>query len=422
MNLENKITNLREEFLRLWKYRFFKVAILVQIGYIIVSFILFFTIFYTQNDFTVFYNAGNRFIFNIDNLYTQENSDFFFRYFPLSAIFYVPFSIFGFNFGYIVFTVFNFILNIGICVYIYKIIILIKRDDQISEGKIARYLALFLGATPHVNNYVLGQNNLIVIFLMLWAIFLFIKYNTFQWNFYASILLGISICIKPITFLVIPFLIVLNYNIQDKKFTFHLKRSLVRCIGALLFLLPNILIFYYNPELWEGFITNNLGGGNIIEIKHSFSLTKIILNILIVLNAPYNQILILLLFLLIFGIFGFIAFTLANNGRRLILYGLTLGMEIMLLVYFDSWNHHLLILIPLLILILFDLPQDSEIGRLYLKPSLYFFIFFDLIFMGIWFLIKPWFPYNFPSTIFLLISFYGICRVLYENSINKKRI
>jgi len=83
-------------------------------------------------------------------------------------------------------------------------------------------------------------------------------------------------------------------------------------------------------------------------------------------------------------------------------------MLIMLLGYFDSWDHHLLILIPLLIVIIFNLPRNSEITNKF-KKSLIFFSFFDLAFMGIWFLTTPfWFPYNFASTIFLILVFYGI--------------
>ena len=81
----------------------------------------------------------------------------------------------------------------------------------------------------------------------------------------------------------------------------------------------------------------------------------------------------------------------------------------MLLSYFDSWDHHLLNLIPLLIIIIFNLPRNSQITNS-IKPSFFFFCFFDLAFVGIWYLIYPLFPYNFECTISLLITFYGISK------------
>ncbi|TFF87173.1 MAG: DUF2029 domain-containing protein, partial [Promethearchaeota archaeon] len=167
MNLKQKLTNFGKKFSGLWKYTFFKIAILVQIGYIIVSTILFLSIFYSQNDFIVFYNAGKNILFDIDTLYFKDDNQFFFRYFPLSAIFYIPFSLFDFISGYFAFMGFNLILNIGICINMYKLIKLFNNKDNLSEENMARYFALFLGASPQVNNYVLGQNNLLVIFLIL---------------------------------------------------------------------------------------------------------------------------------------------------------------------------------------------------------------------------------------------------------------
>ncbi|TFF87529.1 MAG: DUF2029 domain-containing protein [Promethearchaeota archaeon] len=420
MNFEGKIIEFRKKISNLWKYPFFKIAILVQIGYIIVSVILFLTIFYDQNDFIVFYNAGNRFLFDIDNLYLKENNIFFFRYFPLSAIFYIPFSLLDFNTGFLSFMVFNLLINIGICSLMYKIINLIRNNEKIPDEKIARYFALVLGASPQVNNYILGQNNLIVIFLLLWAIYLFLKKSNLKWDFYASILIGISIAIKPITLMALPFLIVLNYSRNERKFILNIKKSIVRLLGISIFLLPNIIFFVVNPKLWEGFLDNNFAGANIIELRHSFSITKLLINMFVFFNLPINQTLILLILLCFFGSIGLILLLLSNHGKKTLIYGLTLGIIIMLLVYFDSWDHHLLIILPLLIIIIFDLSEDSEIKNKFIKPGVIYYVFLDLVFMGIWYLIKPWFPYNFLATVFLILNFYGISKYLLENQYQKE--
>ena len=129
-------------------------------------------------------------------------------------------------------------------------------------------------------------------------------------------------------------------------------------------------------------------------------------------NIPFNQIYV---FLFIFGIVGFLGYTFYLFGkyheRDAIIYGFTFGLVITLLVYFDSWDHHLLNLTPLLIIIIFNLPRHSELSDNYFKRGFFFFSFFDLAFMGLWFItIIFWFPYNFATTIFLVLVFYGLSK------------
>ncbi len=81
----------------------------------------------------------------------------------------------------------------------------------------------------------------------------------------------------------------------------------------------------------------------------------------------------------------------------------------MLLTYFDSWDHHLLNLTPLLIIIIFNLPRKTELLN-YIKPSLFFFNFFDILFVGIWYLTYPLFPYNFVGTFFLILALFGVIK------------
>jgi hypothetical protein len=102
-------------------------------------------------------------------------------------------------------------------------------------------------------------------------------------------------------------------------------------------------------------------------------------------------------------------FTLRRFKENSIIYGYCFGIIIMLLAYFDSWNHHLLNLTPILIIIIFNLPRQSKLTEP-IKWSLIFLSFFDLAFVGIWYLIYPLFPYNFESTFFLLLTFYTISK------------
>ena len=102
-----------------------------------------------------------------------------------------------------------------------------------------------------------------------------------------------------------------------------------------------------------------------------------------------------------------------------IIFSYAFGIIITLLAYFDSWDHHLLNLIPILIIIIFNLSRHSEI-TIKIKYSLFFFSFLSLIFAGIWFQIYHLFPYNFLTTIFLLLTFYEIskyCLFSYQKGI-----
>ncbi|MHA2194321.1 MAG: hypothetical protein ACXABO_01885, partial [Promethearchaeota archaeon] len=90
------------------------------------------------------------------------------------------------------------------------------------------------------------------------------------------------------------------------------------------------------------------------------------------------------------------------------IYAYSFGILVMFLCYFDTWDHHLLTFIPLLMIILFNLPRESDLTKKIFKPSIFFLSFFDLAFMGLYFLVKDLFPFNFPSTIFLILIFYGL--------------
>jgi len=220
-----------------------------------------------------------------------------------------------------------------------------------------------------------------------------------------------SVIIKPITIFMIPFLLIIKFEHEKKKFEYEILRSLIRLIGVLLPLSLNFILFIIFPKLWEGFITINFTGEEPIILNHSFSLSKIIVNFCIFYNIPYNPLLILLIILFIIGGFGFFVYIFRRIDKYSIIFGYLFGILIMLIVYYDSWPHHLLALTPILIILIFYMPRNSPMTKIYLKPSFFFLNFFDLGFMGIWFIVQNWFPFNFASTIFLLITFYCTIRI-----------
>ncbi|MFX1488749.1 MAG: glycosyltransferase family 87 protein [Promethearchaeota archaeon] len=356
----------------------------------------------------IFYQAGDLFLNDINNLYNQTNYLWDFRYFPLSALIFIPFSILNYESSFIVFNVFNIFLNILICFFTYKIIIMVRyKDHEVDDKRVIKYICIYLIGLPHVLNYIYGQINLYITFFILISLYIFIKYQKFKWQFLASLILGMSIIIKPTSFFLIPFLIIFQFDIEKKKFTFDFFTTIGRLVGAIIPVSLNFILFFMYPSLWNGFLNTNFTGSNPSALNFSFSISKLITNFCYFFNIPFNQLYVLMGVICVVGSLGFIIYVLRRFDKNSIIYGYALGIVIMLLAYYDSWDHHLLNLTPILIIIIFNLPRQSKIGKS-IKSSLFFFSFFDLMFLGIWYLIYPLFPFNFGSTFFLILTFYAI--------------
>lgn len=399
---------------QLWDQKIFRYAVILHSFYFFLSIILFFLFYKEKNDFLIFYNVGDIFLNDIESLYNQSFYLWDFRYFPLSALFFIPFSILPFELAFISFNIINVLLNILISISLYKIIILVRvRDDDNNDKRVIIYICIYLMGLPHILNYVYGQINSYITLFILVSLYIFLKYKELKWQCLGSIILGISIIIKPTAFFLIPFLIILQFDLEKRKFRLDFLKSLVRLFGVILPVLLNFILFISYPVLWQGFLETNFTGNNPVALNFSFSISKLIINFCYFFNIPFNQLYILVGVIFIIGGLGFIFFLIRRTDKKSIIYGYGLGIIIMLLVYYDSWDHHLLNLTPILIIILFTLPKYSKMTN-YIKLSLIFFSFFDLAFVGIWYLIHPLFPFNFEATFFLLISFYVIYKTLIQ--------
>jgi len=409
MNLNNYIKKIKKRFIELWKFKIFRIAIIIHIFYFILSLFLTLTIFRYRTDFRVYYVTAEVFLHDINNLYI-EGYIVPFRYLPISATMFIPFYLMGFNSGFIAFSFFNLILNILICIVLYKIIILIRKDDhEKDDKKVISYICIFLMGLPNIYNYILGQNNLYVTLLILISLLLFLKHENLLWNLLASIILGVSIIIKPTAFLLIPFLIIVKFDLKKREIKFDFFKSIIRIIGVFIPIFLNFIFFFLYPLLWEGFLDTNFSGENPIAYSFSFSISQLITNFCYFYNISFNQILILFGVLGLIGGLGYLIFIFRRIEVNSILYSYAFGILITLLTYFDSWDHHLLNLIPILIIVIFSLPHYSQITPK-ISFSIIFFSFFSLIFAGIWFQINHIFPYNILPTFFLLFVFYEISR------------
>ena len=398
----------------LWKFKAFRYSVFLHSFYFIFSVIMTILVFRNNSDFYVYYKVGGIFVNNPTDLY---NPAFYidtwpFRYLPLSALMFVPYYFLGFDLGFIVFNLINLLLNILISIILYKIIILVRGTDHESHDKrVILYICLFLIGLPQIFNYILGQINLYVTLFILLSLFIFIKYSDIKWQLIASIILGISIIIKPTTVFMIPFIILLGYDYEKKKIKLEFTKSFIRLLGVILPLLLNLILFFIYPNLLNGFLAANFTGSETVLLNHSFSITKIISNMLLYLGVPSDELSVLPIFLVVLLVIGglsFIFYIFRRSNVNSMIVGYLFGILIMFLAYFDTWDHHILQIAPLLIISLFNLPRNSELTRKYIKPGFFFLNFFGLVFTGIFWLIRPFFPFNFASTLFLILIFIGV--------------
>lgn len=412
----------KRRFLELWEVsKIFKYAVFLHIFYFFLSMFLLLFLFRDQNDFLVYFKAGEIFYTDITQLYNQDNYLWDFRYLPLSAAFFVPFYLIGFEAGFVLFHVMNFILNILICLILYKIINVVKGEEhEENDDRVILYISLFLMGIPQMFNYVLGQINIIITFFILLSLLIFLKSDKASSDFLASVILGITLILKPITIFIFPFLLIFKYRLEDKRIYADLKGSLIRMIGGVIPLGLNLIVFLLIPPLYHSFIHTNITGPSLARMNFSFSITRLLTNLFTMMEFPINHLIVFLVISIIFGIIGYLVYVIGNYGKYPLIYGYLFGMIIMLLSYFDSWDHHLVSLTPLLVIILFNLPRQSEIAKKSIKPTFFFVSFFDLLFMGIYFLTEPFFPYNFATTIFLIITFIGLINHGINNRNNKK--
>jgi hypothetical protein len=419
--IEQKLLkNVRFRIKNLWSISIFRYTIIIHSVYFVISTILTLIFFQNQNDFLVYYRTGEIALQDFSEIYNPTNV-WPFRYLPLAAFYFIPFYLIGFELGFIIFNLINLILNILISVYLYKIIVYINRgNSKENEKRIIFYICIFLLSLPQVFNYILGQINLYIAFFLVFSLFLFLKYKQMKIQFLAGLILGISMIFKPITILIIPFIILCHYDFDKKKFKIELSYSIIRFIAAIIPLIINIVIFLINRKLLHGFISINITGESNTLVNYSFSITKLVTNFLFFngfseIMIIDNQFMIFIIILFIVLLIGLFIFIFRRNSRNPLIYGYILAILIMLLTYFDSWDHHLLNLLPLLIIAIFNGSQGSKVNKKYIKPSFFFLCFLDIAFMGLYILMNPninsmFFPFNFVPTLFLCYLFYGIAK------------
>jgi len=412
---------------------FFFFAVILNALYLVITFIFFFYLesplmSSSNSDYLTFYNAGLIVIDDLPNLYNSSLYLFPFRYLPISAYFFTPFSLLGLKLGFFVYQIFNYALNFVVIYLIYKIIkIYMKSNKKMNityklnkfrevfykpdNESILHHFGILLIMLPQFMNYFLGQINILVSFFILISLFYFLK-GSIKYDLLGGLFLGLGISFKPSLILLLPFIILLSYNKETKKFEMPFKRMVSRLIGSIILILFSGLFFLVLPEMLTGFIevnltgeyTYNVGGG--LEINPSFSLTRIVLIFFEVLAIDINYFLVFIIIILLFWLPLFIIFIFSNTSEIKLINGYFTGITVMLLVYFDSWPHYIVVLAPFLIFfILFE--KDFEMYKLF-KYIYYLFAFLMLAFWILFYLTYEIFPFNLGGLILLMLLYYSL--------------
>ena len=417
---------------------FFLGAIAINGFFLVITFIFFYVLNsplmnINENDYLSFHYAGLNVLEDLPNLYSSSLPPFPFRYLPLSAYFFTPFSLLGLELGYFVFQIFNFFLNIINIYLIYKIVQLYKHlispstlsydlknfNDIFTKSKnksILNQSVIFLVMAPQFMNYFLGQINVIVTLFILSSLYCFLKNNS-KYDLLGGFLIGFGILLKPTLILILPFLIYLNYSKETKKFTLKIKKTALRLAGSIILVVISGLYFLIFPQMLGDFIDVNLAGEytyaieGALEINPSFSLTRFVLILLNLINIDINGFLIFIIITIV--ILAPIYFYSVKNSNQPIslIDGYLAGILVMLIVYFDTWPHHLIVLAPFLIF--FILIHGDFKYYTILKYCHYLLATLTVVFWGIFYLTYELFPFNIGGLI-ILIPVYFLITVFYK--------
>ncbi|MFW9988533.1 MAG: glycosyltransferase 87 family protein [Candidatus Odinarchaeota archaeon] len=409
----------------------FLFAVLLNAVYIGITFIFFFylnsPLMSSKNsDYLTFYNAGLIIIDDPSNLCNSLLYLFPFRYLPISAYFFTPFSLLGLKLGFFFYQIFNFALNLVIIYLIFKIIQVFTdgemkmninyklnrfKDlfDEPDNESILHHSAIFLLMLPQFLNYFLGQINILVSFFILSSLFYFLK-DTPKYDLLGGFFLGLGISFKPSLILLLPFLFLLNFNRETRKWRFQFKRTLLRLFGTILLIILTGLYFIIYPDMIKGFIEVNLTGdyiyniGGNLEINPSFSLTRIVLILFQLIRFDVNSFAVFIIITLLFYVPIFILYIYSEFSQKKLIYGYFAGISIMLLIYFDSWPHHVVTLAPFLIFFIL-LEKDFKSYK-FLKTVYYLIAFLMLVFWIIFYLTYKILPLNLGGLLLIIFVYY----------------
>ena len=181
------------------------------------------------SDFEVYYKAAQR-ISHGENLYQHsEDGHYIFKYSPTSALLFIPFTIFSFSIAkYIYWCLLTALIITGFYLCIKNInpgLFTLQNKKPVNKVVL---LATLILAVHFLRELHLGQVNYLLLFIYIFALH---SLNKGKWKLF-SVLLGMSIFIKPFAMIFIPYLLI------QKKYR------------ALMLFIFSILVFAILPKLF----------------------------------------------------------------------------------------------------------------------------------------------------------------------------
>jgi hypothetical protein len=155
------------------------------------------------SDFEVYYKAAYRLI-NAENLYRHsEDGHYIFKYSPVSALIFIPFTLFSFGVAKVIYWLFLsgiIVLNFYISVRLVSPEIGLKPDSK--RINTLYVLSALILALHFLRELHLGQVNYLLLFMYILVLSALIKEKVIT----ASVLLSLSLFIKPFGLIFLPYL------------------------------------------------------------------------------------------------------------------------------------------------------------------------------------------------------------------------
>lgn len=296
------------------------------------------------NDFSSYYFAAKILVSDPSHLYMGDwlsqtingltYQIFPFRYFPtMLLLFFLPLTGLPLTAAYVLFAIISFLLNLVNIILVWEIAQkVIKKLDQkfLSLCTITYFLLLF-----HIDFFIQAQVTCLMAFFLLLSLYLFLEGK----EALGGIFLGISLMIKPITFLQIVFILFSSLRVKN------LKTTLKRAAWILVPLIPDLLWFIFMPGFFQGFLEVNFVNTARATVWWSNSFSNFFVAIL---HTNFN---ITFIACLVGSLaVGVVILWKLKNPRDRILFSFIFGMIGYFLTQIDIWNHQLPMLFPFLLL------------------------------------------------------------------------
>lgn len=342
---------IKEQIYKLFSNKVFKICFIIHIVYVCA--VLIFAIFnideiilehpFSEIDFVIFYDSPYNLIFNISDLYLRYASGGF-RYFPLSAILFLPLRLFSLEVSYYINIFSNFLVNFLNILLIIKI-----SKENLSlpkelENSLIKYCGFGLLALDYLPHYSLGQTCTYVAFFLLLSLYYFEKKEgkSFINNILCGLFFTIATLLKPLVLIILPFLVV---QIEYKKIHVNIKKSLQILSSFILIYALNIFILVkYN--LLSDFLDINTTG---ITTNFNNSLSNLLSIVLQIDAFP-------LFIALCGGLLGIILFVLYTRKIQIkySIFYFFIALVIGIISYIESWVIYNVLLIPFVLLFLIN--------------------------------------------------------------------